>query len=166
MFFPRFELSAADMAVFGVQAYRQLAKSCHPDRGGSDAAFSQLQQAFEVLSDPRQREVYDTWAREVQFRYVPGANDQVCARPGKNAVMLLSAKFLGARSILLLISCVQSKGGEDMLLDEFEGLGLHCNPQTQLVVTCEVCRRPASKECWTCGMKICDFCTLKRHWKV
>ena len=53
-----------------------------------------------------------------------------------------------------------------MLLDEFEGLGLHCEPRTQLVVLCEVCMRPATKECWTCGMKICDFCTLKRHWKV
>ena len=53
-----------------------------------------------------------------------------------------------------------------MLLDEFEGLGLHCEARTQLVVLCEVCMRPATKECWTCGMKICDFCTLKRHWKV
>ena len=53
-----------------------------------------------------------------------------------------------------------------MLLDEYEGLGLHCDPQTQLVVTCEVCKRPATKECWTCGMQICEFCTLKRHWKV
>ena len=61
---------------------------------------------------------------------------------------------------------MQAQGGEDMLLDEFEGLGLHCEAGTQLVVLCEVCQRPATKECWTCGMKICDFCTLKRHWKV
>lgn len=60
----------------------------------------------------------------------------------------------------------QGLGGEDLLLDEFAGLGLHCNPATQLVVTCEVCRRPATKECWTCRMQICEFCTLKRHWKV
>ena len=64
------------------------------------------------------------------------------------------------------VGCMQAEGGEDMLLDEFEGLGLHCEPRTQLVVLCEVCRRPSTKECWTCGMKICDFCTLKRHWKV
>jgi hypothetical protein len=62
--------------------------------------------------------------------------------------------------------CRQAPGGENLLLDEFENLGLHCNPQTQLVVTCEVCRRPATKECWTCKMQICEFCTLKRHWKV
>ncbi len=61
---------------------------------------------------------------------------------------------------------MQAQGGEDMLLDEFEGLGLHCEARTQLVVLCEVCSRPATKECWTCRMKICDFCTLKRHWKV
>ncbi|KAL3140047.1 hypothetical protein ABBQ38_004327 [Trebouxia sp. C0009 RCD-2024] len=116
------------------QAYRKLAKTRHPDRGGSAAEFSKLQQAFEVLSDPHQREVYDAWARQTQFRYVPGV-------------------------------AAQSKGGEDVLLDEYEGLGLHCDPFTQLVVTCEVCRRPATKECWTCGMQICEFCTLKRHWK-
>ena len=60
-----------------MQAYRKLAKTRHPDRGGSAAQFSQLQQAFEVLSDPRQREVYDAWARQTQFRYVPGATSQV-----------------------------------------------------------------------------------------
>ena len=60
----------------------------------------------------------------------------------------------------------QAEGGEGMLLDELQASGMHCDPLTQLVVTCEVCRRPSNKECWTCGMKICDFCTLKRHWKV
>ena len=60
----------------------------------------------------------------------------------------------------------QARGGEDVLLNEFDGLGLHCDARTQLVVICEVCRRPSTKECWTCGMRICDFCTLKRHWKV
>ncbi|DBA99584.1 hypothetical protein WJX82_005130 [Trebouxia sp. C0006] len=116
------------------KAYRSLAKKHHPDRGGTAVEFTRLQHAFEVLSDPRQREVYDTWAKELQFRYVRSNSSQAA-------------------------------GGEDLLLDEFEGLGLHCDPQTQLVVTCEVCRRPATKECWTCGMKICEFCTLKRHWK-
>jgi hypothetical protein len=60
----------------------------------------------------------------------------------------------------------QAQGGEDILLDQLAEMGLHCDPLTQLVVTCEVCRRPSTKECWTCGMKICDFCTLKRHWKA
>jgi hypothetical protein len=60
----------------------------------------------------------------------------------------------------------QAEGGEGMLLDELRASGVRCDPLTQLVVTCEVCRRPSNKECWTCGMRFCDFCTLKRHWKA
>ncbi|KAI3436650.1 hypothetical protein D9Q98_006066 [Chlorella vulgaris] len=119
------------------KAYRLLAKQHHPDKGGDPAAFARLQAAFEVLIDPVRRQVYDTWAKELQFRYV-----RTAAAAG------------GA-----------GMGGEGILLDGFENMGLHCDPATQLVVTCEVCRRPATKECWTCGMQICEFCTLKRHWK-
>lgn len=116
-------------------AYRQQAKQHHPDKGGDSKVFSKIQHAYEVLSDPHRRKVYDTWARELEFRYVK-------AVPKGTA-----------------------QGGEDVLLDEFDSLGLKCDPHTQLVVTCEVCRRPATKECWTCKMMICEFCTLKRHWK-
>ena len=111
-----------------------MARLHHPDKGGDPARFARVQHAYEVLSDPRRRQVYDTWARELQFRYVRAAS----AAP---------------------------RGGEDVLLDEFEALGLRCDPATQLVVTCEVCRRPATKRCWTCSMDICEFCTLKRHWR-
>lgn len=117
-----------------MQSYRALAKIHHPDKGGNPNQFARIQHAYEVLSDPKRRQVYDTWAKELQFRYV---------RP----------------------STTNPLGGEDILLNEFNTLGLYCNPATQLVVTCEVCRRPATKQCWTCGMDICEFCTLKRHWK-
>lgn len=116
------------------KAYRDLARRHHPDKGGDSIIFGKIQHAYEVLSDRKRRQVYDTWAKELQFRYV---------RPATGGPM----------------------GGEDVLLDEFESLGLKCDPATQLVVTCEVCRRPATKQCWTCGMDICEFCTLKRHWK-
>lgn len=64
------------------------------------------------------------------------------------------------------MSSLQAEGGEGVLLDDFANMGIRCDPATQLVITCEVCRRPSNRECWTCGMKICEFCTLKRHWKV
>lgn len=120
------------------QAYRRLARQYHPDKGGSPRAFTALRHAFEVLSDPKRREVYDAWASQLQWRgAVPRA-------PGAAAAGL---------------------GGESILLDEFDVLGLRCDALTQLVVTCEVCRRPATKKCWTCGADICEFCTLKRHWR-
>ncbi|KAL6778128.1 hypothetical protein ACKKBG_A17025 [Auxenochlorella protothecoides x Auxenochlorella symbiontica] len=117
------------------KAYRRLARTLHPDKGGRPEAFSALQHAFEVLIDPKRRAVYDTWAAQLQYRSVR------------------------------IVAQQAGRGGEDILLDEFDALGLHCEPATQLVVTCEVCGRPATKQCWTCGMPICEFCTLKQHWK-
>jgi DnaJ-class molecular chaperone len=42
-------------------AYRQLAKQCHPDRAGMEGQeqFQQIQAAYEVLSDPGKRKEYD-----------------------------------------------------------------------------------------------------------
>jgi hypothetical protein len=54
-----------------LQAYRILARRLHPDKGGSSKSFAALQEAFEVLSDPKARKVYDALAADVRFR--PGA---------------------------------------------------------------------------------------------
>lgn len=42
-------------------AYRHLAKQCHPDRAGREGheQFQQIQEAYEVLSDPGKRKEYD-----------------------------------------------------------------------------------------------------------
>eukprot|EP00878_Enallax_costatus_P018295 GHUV01019253.1.p1 GENE.GHUV01019253.1~~GHUV01019253.1.p1 ORF type:complete len:192 (+),score=18.97 GHUV01019253.1:595-1170(+) len=53
------------------QAYRRLARTLHPDKGGNSTAFAALQAAFETLIDPRTRSVYDALAADVRFR--PGA---------------------------------------------------------------------------------------------
>mmetsp|Transcript_117882 Transcript_117882/g.234838 ORF Transcript_117882/g.234838 Transcript_117882/m.234838 type:complete len:435 (-) Transcript_117882:107-1411(-) len=41
------------------KAYRQAAMRHHPDKGGDPEAFKDMQQAFEVLSDPERRKRYD-----------------------------------------------------------------------------------------------------------
>jgi DnaJ-class molecular chaperone len=41
------------------RAYRELARSKHPDKGGSAAEFQAIQEAHEVLSDDRRRRIYD-----------------------------------------------------------------------------------------------------------
>ena len=41
------------------KAYRQKAKILHPDAGGSAEAFSELSQAYDVLSSPERRARYD-----------------------------------------------------------------------------------------------------------
>ena len=41
------------------QAYRRLASRHHPDRGGDTALFQEIQQAYDLLSDPQKRAQYD-----------------------------------------------------------------------------------------------------------
>lgn len=41
------------------KAYHRMAKTHHPDKGGDPETFKDIQRAFEVLSDPEQREKYD-----------------------------------------------------------------------------------------------------------
>lgn len=41
------------------KAYRKLAMQHHPDRGGDQAKFQQIQQAYDTLGDPQKRQEYD-----------------------------------------------------------------------------------------------------------
>jgi curved DNA-binding protein len=41
------------------RAYRKLAMQHHPDKGGDEAKFKQINEAYSVLSDPAQRAQYD-----------------------------------------------------------------------------------------------------------
>lgn len=57
---------------------------------------------------------------------------------GDSALPMCTMNAAGIRLHLPCKFTAQALGGEDILLDEFENLGLCCNPLTQLVVTCEV----------------------------
>ncbi len=64
-----------------IQAYRDCARRHHPDKGGNAETFAKVQAAFETLSDLKRRAVYDEWAKELEFRYVPGVSRKVGCRP-------------------------------------------------------------------------------------
>ena len=46
------------------KAYRKLAVKNHPDKGGDEALFKEIQRAFDVLGDERKREMYDQGGEE------------------------------------------------------------------------------------------------------
>lgn len=55
------------------QAFRKLAREHHPDRGGDESKFKQLNEAYTVLSDPQTRAQYDfQGTRQHQFRSYSG----------------------------------------------------------------------------------------------
>lgn len=43
------------------KAFRKLARTHHPDAGGDEARFKEINEAYEVLSDPEKRKVYDQY---------------------------------------------------------------------------------------------------------
>ncbi len=54
------------------QAYRQLARQKHPDKGGSAEEFKNLHFAYEILSDPEKRSKYDAMGEEFIEMYNRG----------------------------------------------------------------------------------------------
>lgn len=54
--------------------YRKLALQYHPDRpGGNETMFKEIQEAYEVLSDPTERQNYDEAQRQGIEYHVPGS---------------------------------------------------------------------------------------------
>ncbi|MDZ4166590.1 MAG: molecular chaperone DnaJ [Coriobacteriia bacterium] len=56
------------------KAFRKQARKHHPDAGGSEAKFKELNEAYEVLSDEEKRTQYDTYGRYFGGSMPPGGS--------------------------------------------------------------------------------------------
>ena len=55
------------------KAFRKLAQKHHPDAGGDEEKFKEINEAYEVLSDPKKKQVYDQFGA-VGAGGMPGGN--------------------------------------------------------------------------------------------
>ena len=68
-------------------AYRRHAKELHPDRSGKGAeAFLDLQEAYGVLGDPKQRRDYDKRKYALRSQHAPRSMQPEPLRPRKPQV--------------------------------------------------------------------------------
>jgi DnaJ-class molecular chaperone len=54
------------------RAYKKRSLRAHPDRGGSEEEFKQLNEAYQVLSDTQKREAYDRYGKSAVDGSAPG----------------------------------------------------------------------------------------------
>lgn len=56
------------------KAFRTLARTHHPDAGGDEAKFKEINEAYEVLSDKKKRDLYDQYGTANESRIPYGWN--------------------------------------------------------------------------------------------
>jgi len=64
------------------KAFRRLARKHHPDAGGSEERFKEINEAYEVLSDEEKRSQYDQYGQYFAGGVPPGAGGAGGAWPG------------------------------------------------------------------------------------
>ncbi|CAM9266454.1 unnamed protein product [Choristocarpus tenellus] len=70
------------------KAYRKLALKNHPDKGGDPEKFKEITMAYEILSDPEKRRLYDQYGKD-------GVEQE--GGPGQSAEDIFSMFFGGGR---------------------------------------------------------------------
>lgn len=138
------------------KAYRKDAIKKHPDKGGDPEKFKELSQAYEVLSDPEKREIYDEYGEDALKEGMGGPSDS------HNPFDIFEQLFGGGGS-----SRGRKKRGEDVIHSLKVSLEDLYNGTTKKLslsrnVLCSKCKGKGSKSgtsgrCYGChgtGMKV------------
>lgn len=64
------------------KAFRRLSRKHHPDKGGSEDKFKEINEAYQILSDTEKRKQYDEYGRYFSGGAPPGAGAPGAGWPG------------------------------------------------------------------------------------
>lgn len=97
-------------------AYRRLVKAAHPDAAGDPDEFRLITEAYDVLSDPAQRNAYD---RSLRPGWVP-ASPAPRRRYGRYGVVLVVA-LVAAGVVGLAVASTELSIGDECLVGPWRG---------------------------------------------
>lgn len=107
------------------KAYRKLARKHHPDAGGDEAKFKEINEAYEVLSDDEKRNLYDQYGTANQNQIPQGWSGTQGGDP------FGGQGFGGWSDILESIRRGEGAFGTDWDLGGFGGFGGNAQPRPQ-----------------------------------
>ena len=95
------------------KAYRKLARKHHPDAGGDEGKFKEINEAYEVLSDDKKRKLYDQYGT---------ANENHIPQGWGGGSVNVGDIFGGAAGDLLITTKIEphpyyTRKGADVLMD-------------------------------------------------
>jgi molecular chaperone DnaJ len=148
------------------KSYRKLAIEHHPDRGGDEAKFKELNEAYEVLKDPEKRKRYD------QFGHAGVGNDPGAGFGGFGGAQGQSMNFdFGDLGLGDIFSSFFGGGGQQRQQRPSQGqdvetniditfeqavFGTEIELKLNLQVKCNHCNGTTAEPGF--GLKTCDQC--------
>ena len=115
------------------RAYRKAAMRCHPDRnaGNEDAArakFLEIKEAYAILSDPAQREVYDRIYADEMRRWEEQRRQEEAEREAREAKEREAREALYASRVSLAMRFASRGHNRDVVFGVL--LGAQCDEPT------------------------------------
>lgn len=151
------------------KAFRRLARKHHPDAGGSEEKFKEINEAYEVLSDPEKRAMYDQYGQYFGGNIPRGGGASGAGWPGAGVGGFWSTEGVDLGDIFGDIfggggyrRASSARRGRDITFETEIGFsealtGVSIRLDVQRTEECDVCRGSGAKpgtsptKCPTCG---------------